>query len=242
MSAALRVMLLTEDSGEDAHEVLRHVVERALRAAQDNLDMEQVEVLPRTQGSRQAMQFLSFRARKAHRARVDLARELVDRLTDDGAPTFILVHVDGDRTWAERVDPPTHVAEFREHILPGVRNGLAQLGVLERSEHLLFVVPHYSIEAWLYQNTPRLRALYAKAPADHPNLVDLDAWKHNPGALDEVPGPKDRLSIHDRHNLDLARTLPGGKLMAVGKSFTATVLHLRACEPLVRALRQATFV
>lgn len=238
MSVALRVMLLTEDSGDDAPRVLERVVERLLRMVSPGCDPRAVLVLPQQPHAQRAMQFLTFRARKAHRARVDLAREIVDRLTDEGPPTFVMVHVDGDRAWTERARPPVHVAEFEDHVIPGVEEGLRALGVDGRRDHIRFVVPHYSMEAWLYQRVDRLRELYA---AHHRDLELIASWEADPGALDEVIMPKEILSIGDKHNIDLAERLPGRKLLDIGKSFAATVEDLRGCRALMVALEQTSF-
>lgn len=243
MSTALRLLTLTEDTGDDAGTVLCEICSRLLRAVAPNANLDRVQFIPSSEKARGAMGFLAFRARKGHKERVILAREIVDRLTDDGPPTFVALHTDGDLPWAESEGGTRskNLDVLQSHLLDAVASALEDRGQPSRRDHLLLVLPYYCVEAWLYQNISELRALTAHLPATHEDHRTLAAWEADPGSLDEVHGPKEALSIRDRHNLQLARKLPGRKLLEVGKSFAATAARWRACQPLVAALSVARY-
>jgi len=56
--------------------------------------------------------------------------------------------------------------------------------------------------------------------------------------LDEEQTPKKALCFESKHNQELARAFPAREVLAVGKSYAATVAALGECGALVSALQR----
>lgn len=237
------ILLLTEDSGADAPQVLRALTERTLRLVAPGTDMDRVALVPAEAPARQAMRFNGWKARdgEGHKKRTELARALATQLARQDRAAFVFFHVDGDRPWSEsqRGALSENVNAFERQVLPGVRLLLEQHGQVERLDRLFLIVPFYSVEAWLYQNTDELVRLYARHHPGHADLATLEAWRAQPGDLDEVPQVKRRLIVRDQHNLQLAQVFPARRAHEVEKSYHRLVEQLRASAPLISALDAA---
>jgi len=179
------------------------------------------------------------RSGKDHHKQVSLVRYMATKLMESG---FVLFHIDGDRTWAER-SSSENVQKFEtslrkqvEQLVSGALQKKGQPGVLSGTmARLCLLVPFYSLESWLYQNTRKGRELCeANHRAEH--LDTFAEWEVDRALLDEVAEPKESCCLADRHNATLAEAYPAREVYAVGKSFTHAVESLKGCEDLRRAL------
>jgi len=104
---------------------------------------------------------------------------------------------------------------------------------------LIRLVPFYCIEAWLFQNTMAARRLLKKTGRCRPaDSALLDAWKADPSLLDDLFKPKEQICMGARFNKELASSaFPAAKVEGVRRSFALVVDSMRACQPLVDALR-----
>ena len=95
-------------------------------------------------------------------------------------------------------------------------------------EWLIFAMPYWCIESWLYANTAMLRALVGSDE----ERDQVDRWAENLALLDEVSGIKEVLpSVRDRQNLDLVEPgsrFPAVRLREAGTSWHATMARLEA--------------
>lgn len=97
------------------------------------------------------------------------------------------------------------------------------------------LVPFYSIEAWLYQNTAEARRLCEASCGRH--LDKIASWEAVRGDLDEEPQPKEQLCLRGEHNLRLATAgFPAEDALKTDKSYAAAVMDLLECPDLCTAL------
>lgn len=248
--SSVEILLLTEDTGDDAFAVLEQICRKMLRLVDDRADVRKVACVPADPPARQAMNFNGYRDRKNRQKRVDLVETLATWLMKNKA-AFVIVHVDGDRVWSAsqegRAGTMGEAAfDFKQLILPSLELLLRDHGdealTTVRLGHLFLAVPYKHMEAWLFQNTAALRQIYGRHyPAGHADLAIISRWEANPGLLDEEPDPKKTLARRDRDNLALAETFPARKALEVGKSFAATVERLSACGALRSVLAEIRF-
>ncbi|HEY0136191.1 MAG TPA: hypothetical protein VGB85_19035 [Nannocystis sp.] len=245
MTAPFHCLVLTEDSGQKSFDVVEAVARKVLRLLGEGAAIDLVEVEPGDERARRAMGFNGYRSTKPrddHR-RIDIAAAIVTQLLREDMPRFVIMHVDGDRRWSERGRAPGPICElqglFERNIVRRVREGLRQKGRPELLERLLYMIPFWSIEAWLYQNSTELQKIYSEDPRRHERDAELlAAWREDPSGLDEVERPKARaMTFQDGYNQRLARTFPGRKVYELGQSFTYSVDEFRRCEPLFVALQ-----
>lgn len=180
---------------------------------------------------------------------VDLKREMATKILEDAPPGYVLFHFDGDRPWGERERSETTRAfeSFREQLRPLIEHNLRErdlvseaddieLSVTDRLHRICPLTPHYSIEAWLYQNTGRARELCEQGCGRHIEVIA--EWERDRARLDELVKPK--LNCRKLHNDELAQSFTSAladELYKLGKSFHHTVERLRTCPGLVDALR-----
>ncbi len=165
---------------------------------------------------------------QAHERRVRLLRYLARKLSQ--ADTFVLFHIDGDRTWKEsptsencakfaklvQIDLP-QIAAHRSTGGPRAR-GRAPVSVEPPPLHLdrlLLLCPFRSIEAWLYQN---VRAAVDVCRREHrgTHVPELQAWEARREAIDELPAPEEVVCLGKAYNLELAaRGFPASEVYAV---------------------------
>ncbi|MEZ4309433.1 MAG: hypothetical protein R3F14_15460 [Polyangiaceae bacterium] len=188
-------------------------------------------------------------------------RNLVKRLartiaTDLLANRFVAVHADGDVRWSDR--PGVNERSFQEHLVPLVRSALRPARERPRSprrdeppestrseaeiaRHLarsLLMMPYYTIEAWLYQNTEvALRLCHEKYQGkDAERIRD---WQQDRARLDDEIEELG-ICLAKKHNVELASSAyPAREVYEVRASFHATVERLRGCADLCAALAQS---
>lgn len=242
----IAVLLLTEDSGEHAYKTFEALAWKILHLIGEGCDLSRVKLERADPRARAAMGFNAYKSTGDYAKLVDLSGAIATRLLR-GDEVFVFVHVDGDRRWSERA-PEAPLCDnqrlFETNVLARVRALLEQRRQLERLERLLYVIPFWSVEAWLYQSDAEaLKICDEHAPRHDRDRPRFEAWAADPAQLDEVERPK-RVAetFQDRYNTRLARSFPAGKLHRLGLSFAHTVDGLRQCRPLAAALASLRYV
>ncbi|MBK9752987.1 MAG: hypothetical protein IPO88_05660 [Nannocystis sp.] len=247
--SALRLLLLTEDTGEQAFATQRALAEKMLHLVAEGCAIHQVRFEPGDERTRVGMGFNAYTStnKDDYRKKVDLAGAIATHLLRDDIAGFVLIHIDGDRRWSERGADARSLcanrAKFETSIVSRVSETLHQKHRPELLERLLYAVPCWSIEAWLYQNSVELLAICAEHFPRHERDVELlREWRGDPARLDEEERPKDRAqTVQDRFNARLARSLPGRKVYDLGLSFAACVDGLKGCGALNVALESLRY-
>lgn len=244
-SPCLSILLLTEDSGRDSHETLRALVKKMLLLVDPacQTQPQRIELCPQPERAARAMHANIWKSRSP-RDRfklVDLRETIATKLLEEDG--FVFFHFDGDRPWGERTESE-NVARFdefvRAYVEPIVEDRLRRRGVLEekplRMERIRPLVPFYSIEAWLYQNTTEGAHLCQERGCGR--HVELFAeWARDRARLDEVVRPKSEVCFKAERNRHLAEHgFPAQEVFAADRSFAATVISLLDCEDLCAAI------
>jgi hypothetical protein len=179
--------------------------------------------------------------------KVRLLRAIASKLSEPGG--FVFYHFDGGTSWSERGEHKTR-NKFRSIVEHGVRNilqmHLEQQGQSEKEvrefvedamARLISIVPHYSIEAWCFQNVAAARDLCVKHHQGCPGQAAFQNWEQDRGVLDEIEKPKEACCLHDKHNCELVGPgFPRDEAYRTGKSFAFAVGTMSRCNALTRAL------
>ncbi|MCY1073654.1 hypothetical protein [Archangium lansingense] len=244
-------MVLTEDSGTKAFETLRSIVKELLKQVDEYVQTNKISFEPvRNELALQALHANVWKSSKAkdRQKQVELIRTIATQVMLEGG--WVFFHFDGDRTWSSR-DSSENVAKFQNLVREKVR-GLIVLTLAAqrrgsasqeieahadaRMARLKTVVPFYSIEAWLFQNTREAIRLCQERYGGR-DVEQFQAWAQDRTALDEVLKPKEAVCLGAAHNLDLASAgIPAREVRAAGKSFTAVVEALNQDTELREAL------
>nr|AGC71835.1 hypothetical protein [uncultured bacterium A1Q1_fos_1807] len=235
------ISILTEDSGQDAYEVVHSLFRSMLKLIDAQLplyDRSRISIQPSTDPERQAMRGNIWQAHKSREARILIQRYIERQVRRHDAIGFVIIHVDGDRPYHQsKAGTESHNQQRLENdIISKVRISLQdQPSLLER---IMIIVPFYSIESWLYQNTREaLRLLDLHYRSHDGDRRQFQHWQNNRHELDEVSRPKELVSIHARFNRELAcQNFPAQQVYDVEKSFHKSVERLRACRALIAAL------
>jgi len=119
---------------------------------------------------------------------------------------------------------------------PGILPGELASSVEDRLRRLLALVPTYSVESWLYQNTREALAICAESHRSA-HAETIRSWEADRGLLDEQSRPKDSYCLGSTHNLRPAfGSFPAAEVHAAKKSFFAAVTAMAQCPPLVAML------
>jgi hypothetical protein len=253
-TSCLSVLLLPEDSAKNAFETFRSLAKELLKQVDEYVQTNKISFEPvRNELALQAIQPSVWKSTKAkeRQKQVELIRTIATQvMLEDG---WVLFHFDGDRSWSSR-ESSENVEKFRKLVCDKVRE-LVVLKLTEqhrndispqeieiraraRMNRLKTVVPFYSIEAWLFQNTREALRLCQERYGGR-DVEQFQVWAQDRGALDEVLKPKDAVCLGAAHNLDLASNgFPTREVRAVGKSFEAVVQSLSQDAELRQALAQ----
>lgn len=253
----LSVLLLTEDSGSEAFATFQKVAKELLKQVDEHVNTQQERLTFEPVRSKEALQALHANVWKSDKARdrqkqVALVGTIATQLMLENG--WALFHFDGDRSWANR-NSSENMEKFRDRVWGKVR--LRILMELEEREtragrpvvpneleeranrlmtRLKQVVPFYSMEAWLFQNTREAVRLCA----EHYRGRDAERfrdWEQDRTSLDEVLKPKEEVCLGAKHNLELAsQGFPAREVYAAGKSFAMVVQELAQDEDLTEAL------
>ncbi len=250
---ALRILVLSEDGSEHAHEVVVALAKSMLKIVDEHV-----------QTQREKLRFDEERgdARRAVRANLwrstseehepfvrALLRAIVRQLLiedDDGQRNgFVFLHYDGDTTHEKRQDCAAHrhFAEVRLRVEQEVRSsGVTEEQAVRRiMSGLIAITPFYCIEAWTYQHTEVAKKICAPGCGKHQRL--FDEWRQDRGALDEIWKLWDRNELDcclgKDHNVALTGAgYPADEVWRAGKSFYDTVDRMGECRDLVERLAE----
>lgn len=103
---------------------------------------------------------------------------------------------------------------------------------------LLRLVPHYSLEAWLYLHQDKMRKLL-----DEGGHLGASTWRlepHDDRGFDAIQMPKDRCPLGDKHNADLADGWPAAFAVARSPSLKHTIAAWRQDDRLREKLRSTS--
>lgn len=224
----LSVLVLTEDTGEDAHATVSAVARKLLLLLEPGLDVKRISFSRADERGRAGMGFNCYNSSnpRDHGKKVSLAQAIATHLLIADLPTAVFVHIDGDGPWSGR--HPEHLCDnvrcFNDDIRERVRALLVRRGCSERLEHLALLVPFWSIESWLFQNTRVALELCRKHPRYASAVPLFEAWRDTPAALDEYERPKNAVSFGSKFNQELAESeFPAGRLQRLGLSFADTL-------------------
>ena len=243
------LLVITEDSGADGHETIVRVVKRMLRLIVPDCQTHRLGFDPKDPQAQRALQGTGWKSNdpKSHADRATALRTIATKLgRKDG---FVLFHIDGDRTWAERNSSENvelfakRVIEPVQQILKGAKSAAQDAETSLR--HLFPVVPFYSIESWLYQHT-EVAIRLCRGNYQGRDIAKFKKWSQTRIALDDIAQPKGSktsepvVCLTDRHNLECAGPgYPAKAVFDADRSYAACVRRLQACEELC-ALLDAT--
>jgi hypothetical protein len=242
-------MVLTEDAAKDAYDTVRALAREMLKLLVPSVQTDRISFKPlEDENARRAMHanlWKSTRPLDQPSIRLLIRTIVTELLKQNG---FVLYHIDGDRPWAEHA-LSDNVRQFHERMIPPIKAALRhELGKqqvsestqAERLKRLRLLVPFYSIEAWLYQNTREAIRLCVEEGCGQCS-PKLEAWRQSRASLDEVPQPKETLCLRDRHNEHLARSgFPSIEVFEAGASFSHAVTNLLDCTELLDALERTS--
>jgi hypothetical protein len=242
----MSVLVLTEDGANDAFETVAAISKKLFQALVPRVATNRIRFEPSPEAAHAAVTGNRWRgtAPEDDRLRRVMLRSIATKLLEgDG---FVLFHYDGDTVWSKR-DRATTGRQFEQIVREGVRRIL--LSVLEKRgspgegveaeasgflSRLREIVPHYSIEAWLYQNTRVAIDLCKRECGRHE--AQFRAWEADRSLLDEVDKPKEVCCLGSRHNRELAAAFPTPELLDAGGSFFHAAMHLLECDFLATRL------
>ncbi len=240
-SPALSILIITEDTGKGSYQTLQHILRRTFRLMESHCETQRIAFREQGAATRQTSRANLWKSNKHRQKLVALRREIATSLLETSPPGFVAFHFDGDQVWSRR-DASENCAKFSEQIITPVC-ALVQKMRPDRDadevlSHLLPIVPFYSIEAWLFQNTRSLKVIL-KTQHSGRDLNLIAKWEQDRGMLDELEKPKQAICAGAKHNEALAKTLPVEDVHRVGKSYHATVETMGKCAALAEALKPA---
>ncbi len=245
INPSLSILVLTEDGGADASEVIEILSRRMLRYLDEYTQTHRIAFEPASDSARAACRANLWKSARHRRQQVDLVQTIATKLAEDRPSGFVFFHVDGDTVWSRRA-----TSENRDTFQSLIRDRVGQIlresksydeGELDdRIARLVLLMPFYSIESWLYQNTKQAIELCHKHYGGR-DVARFTEWATDRRALDEVHQPKDAVCLGGQCNQQLAKaSYPMAEVVQAGTSLHAVVEALLACTALLDAL-QATY-
>lgn len=245
-SPPLSILILTEDSGQDGFATIQALVLAILQNSAPNAQWNLIEIAPTEDDnvlrSMRGNRWMDEKTNESHHYRTTLIQSIATTLGEGG---FVVFHCDGDTSWKKRKES-TKKTKFGKLMEPGIRARLRDAVKLTPTKieaamkRVLIMVPHYSIEGWLYQNTDEaIRICHAHYAGK--DVAQFDAWAADRKQLDEVLKPKEAVCLKDKYNHLLATTnFPFDIAVAAGKSLKQAVAQFEACADLQIALKRVT--
>lgn len=219
-----RLWVYTEDTAEDAPEVLKALVKRLLQQLSPGLPTNLLKpillsAVPAAEATK-AWGGHYWRERHSPKRRA-LVSELATRVSTGD---IVLLHHDYDAPPGKPSTLSTQVAELLSEV--------ARIVPPEKWRGaILTLTPCYSVESWLYHNHGAVEAL----PVNERDaaLQWLRGNLHDTTGYDHIPKPKDTCPLNDKHNLTLAtKAFPAEAAAARSPSWQATQTRLSASPPL----------
>ena len=227
-------LLLSEDSSTRRVEVWSALLKRSFLVLVPETQTQRLRFLPENEP--QFRHMLSANRWKGSRLGcVDLAN-MIARHLNQGEHHFVLLHVDGDQPWPNR-KKSENIEKLCTMLLPMVDKVVSA----QARSRLLLALPHYSIEAWLYQNIDHIESIAPSHPQRETLLALAAAWRADRPRLDALERPKDLCPLGDSANHNLAtRSWPARETYAAGSSYAASLDAWRECADLRVALQATT--
>jgi predicted Rdx family selenoprotein len=240
---ALSLLLLTEDSGAQAHATLEALCKKMLQLVSPGCSTHRIQFLPMDEETRAATRGKAHAARtpKGELKRHLLASKIAVQLLRQDRPGFTGYHADADRVWSQRSDRdfPDYdkLRELvRQRLVQPQRAVPLPPDARERIERFFLLGAYWEIESWLYQNTDVAIRLCEEHDAGR-HVALFRQWATERHTLDEQTNTKDSTCLRDQHNHTLATTAyPAEAAHAAGTSFAQAVETLRRCPALIEAL------
>lgn len=232
------ILISTEDGGKRATSVVESIVRKILGFLDPNFRSNRFQFVPSTDIAARSNAWKCCTT-GGYNEKIKFYRALATQVAQSGPHGFVVVHIDADTVWAKRAKSQNW-QRFTNDLLIGVRQQLQAPGTIQNIDALMArvipMIPHYSIEAWLYQNSKvAADACLKRNNLEHARQVN--AWKANRGALDEVYKPKETLCIGSRLNESLAQGgFPTSEVYNAGKSFSLIVDRFREANGLIGAM------
>jgi len=237
----LSVLVLTEDSGKESHDVISNVTRRSFQLIVPNPRTNYIDFAPPDEQAIRVIRANLWKSPRYQADRINLRRLIATKLLENEPPGFVVFHVDGDRPWSQREDSENlqafkqiieiPVQQLLTNYLKGDKQKAAKL-----MQRFFLMIPFYSIEAWLFQNSRTLRQICTEKYGGR-DLELIEAWEAEPASLDEIIRPKLSICVGARHNLELAEGFPAEKTYFAGCSYTSSMEHLMECDALEAALK-----
>lgn len=237
-------LILTEDggpNGKNAFETVRRLTAKLFTYIDRSSNTNEIEFEPATEEARKVLVSNQWVA-PDHPQRYRLHQFLAAQLRLDNG--FIVHHFDGDSRWGDRNhSEPLEAKPVQAEILNHVRVILeGKEEDLDRVNRMMLrylrLVPYREIEAWLYQNTEKVRAFACGRPTCR-CLKQLDEWREDRRLLDEVEDPVRALPcVGKSHNKELLQGFPTHEVYEVEKSLTMSVNEMLDCQDLLDALKR----
>jgi hypothetical protein len=254
VTPALSVLVLTEDSSPSAHDTLVPLARKLLQFVDRHTRSNHVYFEPAEREAALAVRANLWRSWEAphptnERSIRILRRTLATKVLEDDVPGYVLFHFDGDCSWSDRESyENARRLEAFEKFVEGLRSIIEEhvakhclpfdaVEIDRRLRRVCAVVPFYSIESWLYQNTKRACELCEERCGKHVALIE--EWRHRRSFLDDIVKPKKQLCFGSDENLELAKSFThelADELYQLGQSFHASVERLQSCPGLREAL------
>lgn len=239
------LLLLTEDSGRDSHATHEALLRSMLRLLGPRHVSSAIAIESANDDQRSVMRNNGWDSttEEDEPARRALIKSIATRLCQSNLHV-VLFHYDGDRPWADRDGCTRHAVFERRVVTPITQHPkFMERTPEQRSKalaRLVRIVPFYSVEAWLYQNTAVAVGLCEKHHGGR-HVETIQRWSEDRASLDELSQPKKTVCLSDKFNRELAtHHFPANDVYAAGKSFHAAVETLRGCADLVGLLTALT--
>lgn len=254
---AFEILLLTEDGSPRAPATWEPLLKRLLHLVDPALDTSRVVMTAPDEGMRAGMRSNTWRNRTSDPKTLALVRAIATALRNG---RFVFFHIDGDSTWEKRAASKS-ATDFHEQIRSKVQTTLGWAEPTPRRrgrtpaapppddqvrraqaaidvERLMAMIPHYCLEAWLYQS---LDAAVVECRRRHQeqHVSAWEAFRADRAQLDEIEKLPDTKCLGRTHNEVLAACLTNEVMLEVharGKSLHAAVEQLRRSVPLIAAL------
>lgn len=185
----MRLRIYTEDSGNQGAAAVQQLSVRALQCLVPALQTQELNPDGVAGAVKRACRGMAWTAKRGVHRRA-LLLDLRVRLE---IGEWVVFHVDGDST----------DAVCKHH--KALNQLLSDPRIAEYpTERVLFFIPHYSIETWLYLNDAAIQRLVEKGLAKPDAVAWLKANASPEDGYDHIAKIKDECPLGDKHNRTLA--------------------------------------
>jgi len=250
VTPALSVLVLTEDSGKDAHGTVKAILKQVFKFLEPDCQTQRILFEEAEPGIQRFMHGNAWKGvlsqGKSHRwgdnRRLANFHQALGGYLCTDPRSVVIVHIDGDRPWSKR-KTSENLQKFHSLIKEPI-DALLQLHAPGSTpDALILLCPFYSIEAWLYQNLTELPAIAAtlSAPNRDRLLALIQEWEEDPTRIEQIENPKVVCPLKAEHNLRLAiKSWPAAQIYERNQSFAESVERMRASKTLLEGLTATT--